>query len=122
MMNWRWPLFVTYCFFLLYLSIGAWNVPTVITWGPQDKWIHFFLYFGLGWLGQSALFSWQKRVTLLLYLGAVLIAFSYGLFTELVQYFLPERSFEWLDLFSDTVGGSVGAFSYLVARGRLTKK
>jgi len=76
----------------------------------MDKVYHLFFYFPLG-----ALIFWALgrgsagRRAAAVWAAAALAAGLYGLGLEVVQYFLPWRSFEWLDAAMDLLGGAAGA-------------
>ena len=64
-----------------------------------DKIIHMLVYaFLVLW------FSGQVRMTLSFF---VIVSF-YGCFIEFIQYYLPYRSFEWLDLLFNQIGIVIG--------------
>ena len=69
----------------------------------SDKLLHFlcFLYLTIvAWLGRII----SKEF--LLYV----IVLAYGILIEIVQIYLPYRSFEFLDIFADFIGISAGIF------------
>lgn len=92
------------------LHFSLWGIPT-------DKLVHFAMFFPfpiLTWLsldGKSL--SRKSRYTAIAtLLGAgTLIAIA----TEAVQYFLPYRNGDWMDLLADIVGLLVSSLILLVA-------
>lgn len=46
--------------------------------------------------------------------GAILLSFLFGLFIEITQYFIPERSFELLDLVANFFGILLGILIFYV--------
>ena len=69
----------------------------------SDKFLHFscFLYL--------TILSWLSRIIHKeLFLYAILLA--YGILIEIVQIYIPYRSFEFLDIFADFLGILAGIF------------
>ena len=64
---------------------------------------HFVAFFVLAFFLDNA---YQPKIK-----NALILLFAYGFFIEFVQYFLPNRCFELLDLVVDMSG--VGAFYFL---------
>ncbi len=84
---------------------------------PGDKWQHFLSYTVLATL---AMLSFAQRGRALV---AALAMVGLGACIELVQYLLPWREFEWLDMLANTAGVACGiilgsAASTLVSRRR----
>jgi VanZ family protein len=74
---------------------------------PLDKIIHFLIYLTFSFLISNTLaFNRQKHS----HLKGFLYTFSIGLAMEVVQYFLPYRSFETADIFSNALGALLGTF------------
>ncbi|MDP9142914.1 MAG: VanZ family protein [Pseudomonadota bacterium] len=67
-----------------------------------DKVFHFGYFLLLGVL--AVLSQRQPLAALFAALGTV----GLGVLIEIIQWFLPWRSFEWLDILADTVGVLVG--------------
>lgn len=97
--------------FILILStvgIGV-NLPTtlsdVISW---DKLVHAIVYAVLSFfLYKACRFYFSKRKAIIY---AWLIAVSYGLLMEIVQYsFFPNRYFELFDIFANIVGATINS-------------
>ena len=57
-----------------------------------------------------AAWAWPRRL-----IWAALGLVAYGGFIEIVQSFIPERDGEWLDLFADSVGISMGLLLVFLA-------
>ena len=69
----------------------------------SDKLLHFFCFLYL------TIITWMSRIIykeLLLYV----IVLGYGILIEIVQIYIPYRSFEFLDIFADFIGISAGIF------------
>jgi VanZ family protein len=81
------------------------------TWGSQfqiDKLVHIVLYSIYTWLlGRYLCNKWTKSNILLgLAFGITVV---YGIFMELLQYYLsPSRFFEMLDIIANIIGSIVG--------------
>jgi glycopeptide antibiotics resistance protein len=81
----------------------------------QDKFIHFvcfgvltYLWCGVGW--QYGLNLSPKKALALNYL---VFGFSAGIIFELLQRFIPFRSFEIMDMIFNELGGLVGLIAHL---------
>lgn len=85
----------------------------------SDKLKHFIGYLGLAFL-LSLNFHFQERWKNLAekwLLAALLICLIYGLFDEIHQIYVPNRSAELLDWVADSLGSLVGiVFSYLTVK------
>lgn len=102
-----------YAGFLFYLS--SLSQPSVPEFPLSDKIYHLGLYAGLGFLlaratrGSST--AWTgKKLLMAAFLGASL----YGTTDEIHQIFVPQRSWEMLDLMMDGAGGFLGGGVYLI--------
>ena len=70
--------------------------PTVVS----DKWQHLLAYAVLaGWFCAMAPGAWLR---------CALAALALGVVMEIVQYHLPHRRFEWLDMVADAAGAVLG--------------
>ena len=78
-----------------FLSIQEIKVESSINF--SDKFVHFscFLYL--------TIISWLSRI-IYKELWLYVIVLAYGILIEIVQRFLPYRSFEYLDIFADSAG------------------
>ena len=75
-----------------------------------DKLIHFVEYFILGALLVRAFMSSSSETNFKsILLLSILIASTYGILDEFHQRFVPGRSFEIFDMFSDIIGSLSGA-------------
>lgn len=99
-------LLVAYCASILIISsIPGTSIPKLPFLG-WDKLIHFLEYAGLGWLLVQSLDRKElKFVTMMIIAGMV-----FGIFDELLQYFIPRRISSVADWFADTAGLIVGGF------------
>jgi VanZ family protein len=79
-----------------------------------DKLFHFTEYFILGALSMRAFANSSGKVNLrLILLLSILIASAYGALDEFHQHFVPGRTPDIFDLFSDIIGASFGALLYM---------
>lgn len=76
------------------------NEPPKIEIPYLDKIVHFGIYAILGFL-----LTIEPKIT---NLKALIICACYGLLIEIIQIFLPWRSFEVADIIADTLGAAVG--------------
>ena len=69
----------------------------------NDKLLHFgcFLYL--------TIISWLSRI-IYKELWLYVIVLAYGILIEIIQIYIPYRSFEFLDIFADFLGILVGSF------------
>lgn len=77
-----------------------------------DKWVHGVVY---GVFSILLLIGWKRYKSALElnhYYPAILLATSYGIVMETLQFFSKERSFEWLDIAANAMGALLGALLY----------
>lgn len=72
----------------------------------NDHWLHGILFIPLGFLVKFHFEKWKI---------AIIFTLFCCFFFEILQYFLPYRSFEFSDIISDTCGATFGMFLYLVS-------
>jgi len=82
-------------FIITILSIQEVNIESSVKF--LDKALHFLCFSYL------TLITWLSRI-LNKDLHVYVIVLAYGILIEIVQRFLPYRSFEYLDIFADFVG------------------
>lgn len=90
-------------------SLVPLNVPSTAP-VPGDKWQHFL---GYATLAVLAMLSFAR---LPLAVATALAMIGLGAAIESVQYFLPWRQFEWLDLLANTLGVAGGVTVGVLAR------
>ena len=102
--NFRYLKFVfwTYALFILIMAV----VPLSQSAGGSDKLLHFLVFFIFGTLLKT---SFNSSIP-----GTIIISLVYGGIIEIIQFFLPYRSCELLDLFADGFGGAVGVLSLVI--------
>ena len=93
---------------IAYLSLR----PSVQLVEVNDKVGHFIAYFTLMFL--MGLGFWKKKKELL---RALVISAVYGVFMEVGQYFVPGRSFSFLDMLSNA-SGALLATGFLLLFGK----
>ena len=69
----------------------------------SDKLLHFFCFLYLSTI------SWLSRI-IYKELWLYVIVLTYGILIEIVQIYIPYRSFEFLDIFADLLGVLAGSF------------
>jgi len=114
---WLLPVFWAFAIFLMSSQQGV-SLPS---FPYSDKIAHLCVYIVFGYLVMRALVKGHSVGT---YNGVILslvIGTIYGFSDEVHQTFVPTRSAEFLDLFSDMVGSFIGAliFGYVA---NLSKK
>ena len=78
-----------------------------------DKILHFFMYFLLSFIVTNTLFL-KKKENLQPQAISFSYAFSLGLILEITQFFMPFRSFETADIFSNFLGSLIGCLLKIV--------
>ncbi|MEA3353040.1 MAG: VanZ family protein [Campylobacterota bacterium] len=88
-----------------YLATTSLDIkPIQNSWDKANHFIAFFILYMTLSLGYAKLDVVKK----------VLLLFIFGFQIELVQYFLPNREFSFLDIFADGVGVAFGVISYFL--------
>lgn len=86
--------------FLIFFVFLSWQLltpVTVVSPGSWDKLIHFSAFFVLAML---ATLGWRTSGAT----SRILLLLAYAALTELLQYFIPGRSFAALDWVADSLG------------------
>jgi VanZ family protein len=76
----------------------------------QDKVIHFLTYGIHAFLCLVTLGDRILSLKSIQYFLALILSFSYGIFNEIYQYFIPEREFS----FGDILANSLGIITFLI--------
>ena len=87
--------------FITILSIQEIEVQSSVNF--SDKLLHFFCFLYL------IIISWLSRI-IYKELWLYVIVLAYGILIEIVQIYIPYRSFEFLDIFADFLGILAGSF------------
>lgn len=100
---------IAYAVFVLWISIQPITQETPEWFPYQDKVVHIILYTILSnFLTLGMIQSEKQYVMKVIFSFCVLTSFSYGLFIEICQIFVPTRSFEVLDLLANLTGSLIG--------------
>ena len=89
-------------FIVFILSIvNAGSIPTFKNFSfDADKIVHAVVYFILTYLGLLSRFNISK-------LTLSLLIFFFGLFIEIIHFFVPYRFFEYFDLLANLIGVTI---------------
>ena len=101
--------------FIMYLTLLSWQLltpVTIVSAGNWDKLIHFSGFFVLG--GLSIISGWNISAPKI---GFLLV--SYAALTEILQHFIPGRTFSVLDWVADSVGVLVAVLLSLYVLERI---
>ncbi len=102
--------YVIYVLIITYLSLTP--VEHKVSESTWDKSSHFIAYL--------ILFIIVKKVhTRSNYLSCAIICFIYSFILECIQYFIPNRCFEVLDMLANALGTSLGVAIYYLLIERL---
>ena len=104
------PLILYWLFIFIGTSLPSDNISTIIEIGDKVK--HFFAYFILASLLSLNLHFQNKWNTISVnyIFFTLLICTFYGIFDELHQMYVPNRSAEFYDFLADFFGSTTGAF------------
>ena len=83
------------------LSIQEIEIQSSVSF--SDKLLHFFCFLYL------TILSWLSRI-ISTELWLYVIVLAYGILIEIIQIYIPYRSFEFLDIFADFLGILAGIF------------
>ncbi len=104
-----------YGMFIFVLSVIPVSLPEEAEVLPIDKLAHFLLYMGFAFLLKRSI-SHIKHGYLLVFL----VGFVWGVLMEIVQFFLPYRSFQIQDIITNGIGLVTGiCVSYVLREERL---
>jgi hypothetical protein len=117
-----WP-FITVILLIFWLSVikaPSLRVSEHWLWDHIDKIGHALAYAALSFSACTAFrqYSEKKQISRKLIWRIAIFSFTYGFSIEILQYFLPHRSFDPLDLLANAVGilGAVGFFAGLYSK------
>lgn len=118
-------LVVPLIFYWIILFVGT-SLPadhSINIFGIGDKIKHFTAYLGLSFLLGLNLYFQEKSENLSVHylLYTFIICTSYGVFDELHQILVPNRSAEFYDWFADLLGSILGTLAVYLIIGFLKK-
>lgn len=98
---------------ILYLATTTQEIkPLEHTW---DKANHFIAFITLYILLSLAYQSLNIKIKALILIG-------YGIFIEIVQYFIPGRDFSGLDVVADSIGIVIGVILFMLYQKQVLRK
>ena len=108
----RYTLSLTYLVIIVLLSLlPTSDLPDIPMFSGEDKWIHFSMYLGLGFVTSWSLDRQGKTMPPLYVLLAVL--FMWGVLMEVLQRLMSNgRGMEILDMLANLAGAVAGLFLY----------
>lgn len=106
--------FIAYCAVLVFLSVYPIPSPKVATL-PLDKIVHAGAYLVLGALAVGVFLTMRLSHVLV---RAFVFTLGFGILIECVQYFLPYRSFDVLDIACNVAGSLAGILIVFFSRKR----
>ncbi len=98
-----WGLFAIYSIIVFIFSSRSETGVKQFFYG-QDKVIHFIIYAFHAFLGWIALLENNLTIKWYPYLLSFIFSFSFSLFNEIYQYFIPEREFSLGDIIANLLG------------------
>ena len=104
---------------LIFLSIAMLtpgkSLPEVDLFDFQDKFIHLICFFiqSYLWCGVKINKSENHLKNKRLWVNFLLYGIVIGIVLETTQQLIPNRSFEWMDLIVNIMGGILGFLGYL---------
>ncbi|PZV85480.1 VanZ like protein [Algoriphagus aquaeductus] len=96
------------------LSPGT-SFPEVDLFDLQDKLIHLVCFFiqAYLWCGIGVEKSNKGRLNKRVWINFLLFGILIGAVFETAQYYIPFRSFDWMDMTVNMIGGILGLLGYL---------
>lgn len=116
-------MFITYNLFtfcwasiMLVLTFSSGLNSSNIEYADTDKLVHVFMFIPLTFLMIVGFKKQQTFRGLRINAVAYSLVFCsfYGVFIEVVQFFLPHRDIEFADIMADTIGVVLGFFVYFM--------
>lgn len=104
-------LYLSWVFFIALLTLLPGSMIPDISWDfiSIDKTVHIILFSVLVFLGLFAsTYGKLKIFGTWPVIGGIVFALSYGYIIELIQSYVPQRSYDFADLTADCVGTIVG--------------
>jgi len=120
----QWPAIIWALFILIVTGIPGNQVPkipTFLEWLSPDKIVHVFIFGILSYLmlyGTRLQYFKSKSRSYIVF-TVVLISASYGLITELLQYYVfVGRSGNAFDFYANSLGAVAGAVAYFLQHAK----
>jgi len=88
--------------------------PEVDVFSLQDKLIHFLCFGGLSylWCGVGVKTKLSDGFTKRIVINYLIFGIAAGIFLECLQRFIPFRTFDYMDMIVNEIGGLVGLLAY----------
>lgn len=105
-----WPVIYSYTLFILISSLIQIDIPEELLFPFYDKLLHILNYMVLAFIIVNTVTlktKGQDRIFALAY------AFILGLIVEIIQFFLPYRTFDAMDMLCNFIGGFLGGLFLL---------
>ncbi|WP_162343068.1 VanZ family protein [Cyclobacterium salsum] len=98
------------------------NVPELPRFYGSDKLIHFGMFFGMAFLWSRVIrqkLNPEKREKSKYFTNYLVLWIFIAIFTEYLQVLVPGRSFDYLDITTNILGGTIGTviFVYMNKKG-----
>ncbi|MBP7088898.1 MAG: VanZ family protein [Candidatus Omnitrophica bacterium] len=110
-----WPVIYSYTLFIFISSLIRLDIPKPLLFPFYDKLLHILNYAVLAFIIVNTVnlkTKQQNRVFALTY------AFILGLIVEIIQFFLPYRAFDVIDMLCNFTGGFIGGLFLLDIKAR----
>lgn len=98
-----------YFTYLIIILISAIIPPSNIPSSIDDKIVH-----AVGFMGVALLYAWAYKKEK--WWKNIIYGLAFGIFIEIIQYFIPYRSFELFDIIADGVGLILGVLLVEIMR------
>lgn len=88
--------------------------PEVDVFSLQDKLVHFLCFGGLSylWCGVGVKSNVNEGFTKRIVINYLIFGVFAGIFLEFLQKFIPFRSFDYMDMIVNEIGGIIGLLAY----------
>jgi len=94
------------------------NVPDLPKFPGADKLIHFTLFFGMSFLWLRVIKVHSKNNKNNFFTNYLVLWIFLAIFTEYLQLLVPGRSFDYLDIGTNILGGTIGTVIYVYLNKR----
>jgi len=108
---------IIWCLFIAVASLMPLGSDSIDLIPYQDKWIHWFCYTVLAYLGGKSLGSGRFQNNKWLLLTVLIGASAYGFVIECLQgLFNTGRHFDYFDIIANIIGSMMGSLIYYLKR------